>query len=283
MSTYTVLVTGAAGMIGSALVDGLLQAGCSIVGLDRRVNPCRDENYRHYTADLADAAALKKIVSEERVDRIIHLAALAHTAKGEAFSWEDYRHLNVDCARNVFDAAGDRSVLFISTVDVFGFTCGKVRAETEPHPVSDYAKSKWMAEQLCRKLPHYTIFRLSPVYTKTIKRDIQKRYYLKYPRIAYQIGSDTAYEVLDIDHAVECMVGWCAAEPMNDVRIIKDLQPLHTADVIRAERQAGRANIVLRFPRPLIRLGYRVLKGLTGENKYTYLLHKAVYPLESES
>ena len=59
------------------------------------------------------------------------------------------KHLNYDCAKNVFDVAGDRPVLFISTVDVFGFYDGKkpVNGETPIHPVSKYARSKAMAEE----------------------------------------------------------------------------------------------------------------------------------------
>ena len=37
---------------------------------------------------------------------------------------------------------------------------------------------KAIAENECKKLPHFTIYRLAPVYTESIKRDIQKRYYL---------------------------------------------------------------------------------------------------------
>lgn len=278
----TILVTGAKGMIGSKLVKGLLDEGHIVIGIDRSGDETCGGNYYHYKADLADIERLQKIADSNKVDRFIHLAALAHTVGETDLSWDRYYHVNVECAKNVFKVAGDRPVLFISTVDVFGFTNGIVNTGMELHPVSKYAKSKKMAEEECAKLTHYTIFRFSPVYTDEIKRDIQKRYYLKYPNIAYLIGKGTEYEILNVNKAVKSMVDWCAEEPQNDIKIIKDDKPMWTPDYIRAEKEAGRAKIVLRFPKWMVNCGYAVLKGVLGENEKTYLLNKAVHPLKSE-
>ena len=280
----TVLVTGAKGMIGSQLVKGLLDAGYAVIGVDRIGDETCGGNYCHYKADLADKERLRVIADSNKVDRFIHLAALAHTDGETDLSWERYKHINVDCAKNVFEVAGDRPVLFISTVDVFGFYDGKepVNGESELHPVSNYGKSKALAEEECKKLPHYTIFRFSPVYTDTVKRDIQKRYYLKYPNLAYQIGKGTAYEVINVKCAVSEMVAWCTQEPRNNTRIIKDEQLLWSPDCIKAEKAEGRAKIILRFPQWMVNCGYAVLKGILGENEKTYLLNKAVHPLRTE-
>lgn len=279
----TILVTGAKGMIGSQLVKGLLNAGYAVVGIDRSSDTSCGGDYFHHMCDLDDTERLQIICDNYKIDRIIHLAALAHTKNEDDLSWERYYHVNVECAKNIFNLAGERPVLFISTVDVFGFfNGGTVNAQTLLNPVTPYGKSKKMAEEECRKLQHYTIFRFSPVYTPEIKRDIQKRYYLKYPKIAYQIGKGTEYEILNIDKAITSMVDWCSQEPKNDVRIIKDDQPMWTPDYIKTEKSEGRAKVVLKFPQWMVNCGYRVLKGITGENKYTYLLNKAVHPLKTE-
>ena len=285
----TILETGAKGMIGSKLVEGLLQAGYDVVGVDRRADEPAAGNerpaaYRYIVADLADKEQLKTIVDENQVDRIIHLAALAHTAGEADLTWERYQHVNVECSKNVFEIAGDRPVLFISTVDVIGFYDGKkpVNGNTKLHPVSLYGKSKAMAEAECKKLKRYSIYRLSPVYTDEIKRDIQKRYYLKYPGIAYQIGKGTEYEILNVRKAVTEMTAWCRLEPSNDIHIIKDAIRMKTSDYIKAEKAAGRAKLVIRLPLWMVRCGYVVLKRILGENEKTYLLNKAVHPLRSE-
>lgn len=270
-------------MIGSQLVKGLLNAGYIVVGIDKLSDTGCREDYHHYVCDLDDIGQLNVIFDSYKIDRIIHLAALAHTKNEDDLSWERYYHINVECAKNIFKLAGEKPVLFISTVDVFGFSNGEpVNTKTPLNPVTLYGKSKKMAEEECRKLPHYTVFRFSPVYTPEIKRDIQKRYYLKYPRIAYQIGKGTEYEILNIDKAISSMVDWCSQEPCNDIKIIKDDKPMWTPDYIKAEKAKGRAKIVLKFPYWLVNCGYKVLKGITGENKYTYLLNKAVHPLKTE-
>ena len=277
-----VLVTRSKGMIGSHLVKGLLDAGYEVVGLDRSGDKSCGAKYFHHTVDLDDKDTLQIIMNDYKPDRIIHLAALAHAADGKEFTWDDYKHLNVDCAKNVFDMAGDTPVLFISTVDVLGFTKGAVTAKTPMKPVSNYGRSKMMAEQEVSKMKYFDIFRFSPVYTDTVKRDIQKRYYLKYPSIAYQIGKGTEYEILNVKGAVQAMIDWCSEEPQNTVRIIKDENRMWTPDYIKAEKASGRAKIVVKVPTWMVNCGYAVLKGITGENKYTYLLNKAVHPLRSE-
>lgn len=276
----TILLTGSAGMIGSATAQALHEAGYRVIGVDRVAR--ENTPWEQYVLDLNDEETLTKLVKENDVARIIHLAALAHASNGKKYSWEMYYRLNVVCAQNVFRAAGQIPVLFISTVDVYGFTAGTVRADSAVKPVSHYAQSKLMAEELCQKLPNYTIFRFSPVYTDTVKRDIQKRYYLKYPKVAYLIGKGTQYEVLNIRNAVDAMVRWCGETPEKQIRIIKDPQPMDTAQVVVQEKQEGRAKLVLKFPRWVVLTGYWILKALTGRNKYTYLLNKAVNPLRTE-
>ena len=274
----TVLVTGANGMIGSMLVKALADAGIKVIGVDRT------EKEDIIQADLGDKELVKKIIRTNNIDRIIHLAALAHTEGEQDLSWERYYHVNVECAKNVFEAAGTIPVLYISTIDVYGFYDGKkkVTVDTPIKPVSCYGNSKAMAEDECKKNPCYTIFRLSPVYTDTVKRDIQKRYYLKYPNLAYQIGKGSHYEILNINRAVAEMVAWCSKAPKNDTRIIKDELPMWTPDYIKAEKEAGRAKTVLKIPRWMVVAGYTVLKAILGENEKTYLLNKAVHPLKTE-
>lgn len=281
MKQKRILVTGAAGMIGSATVDALLSEGFEVIGLDRIEFHVDSDRYTHIVADLGDFSGLLSAIRGHSVDRVIHLAALAHTVRGESYTPEQYSYFNIECADNVFRAAGDIPVLFVSTVDVYGFTKEIVDGDSPVRPVSPYAVSKAQAEEKCKKLDHYSIYRFSPVYTDSIKRDIQKRYYLKSPKIAYRIGKGTEYEILNIRHATAAIVKWCSSEVCNEVRVIKDPQRMHTAEYIRSEKAAGRANFVIYVPSWVAKCGYYVLKAVLGERSLTYLLHKAVYPLRS--
>lgn len=278
----TILVTGSAGMIGSHLVKGLLESGYSVVGLDKKEIQFEGQ-YEHFSIDLGDKEALNKVLADRKIDRVIHLAALAHTMGGKKYPKSMYEHLNVECANNVFQTAKQYNapVLFISTVDVFGFQKGVVNAETECRPVTIYGKTKFKAECLLKESGcEYTIFRLSPVYTPEIKRDIQKRIYLKYPKWAYQIGKNTKYEVLNISKAISEMIDWCSLKPSNEIQIVKDDELLETQKYIAEEKALGNAKHVIKIPRWIAVTGYYVFR-ITGKNKYTFLINKAIHPLRT--
>jgi nucleoside-diphosphate-sugar epimerase len=277
-----ILVTGANGMIGSRLIKALLDKDYAVIGLDRTEQRLNYQGYTHLQADLSDKAGLKDIYQQYTITHTIHLAALAHERKGVDLSETAYRQANVINAQNVFEAAKGTNILFISTVDVYGFTKGTVSGETEVRPVSIYGKTKAEAEKILTKQGgKFNIYRFSPVYTEDVKRDIQKRYYLKYPEWAYIIGKGSEYEVLSIDNAVTAIAEWVVTEPDGKIKVIKDEHRLDTAAVIEQERKEGRAKHVLHFPRWLVVAGYAVLL-FTGKNKYTYLLNKAVHPLRSK-
>ena len=278
----TILVTGSAGMIGSNLCQGLLQKGYNVIGIDKK--PINFEGrYEHFEIDLGNAADLEKLFNNKQIDRVIHLAALAHTMGGKKYPKKMYEYLNVECSNNVFQTASSHNVpvLFISTVDVFGFQKGVASAETVCKPVTIYGKTKYRAEELLKSSgTNYDIFRFSPVHTPNQKRDIQKRIYLKYPKWAYQIGKNTQYEVLNINKAIQVMIDWCSKEPINSISIIKDDTLLNTKDYILEEKALGNAKHVIRVPRWIAVFGYYVFR-ITGKNKFTFLINKAIHPLRS--
>ena len=279
-----ILITGSAGMIGSYVVKELIAKGHTIVGLDRRESDWKHENFIQVVLDLADKKALNDVFENENVDRCIHLAALAHFAGENDLSFERFKFVNVTCAENVFEACADHSVpvLFISTVDAIGMVKGRITPETELNPISNYGKSKAMAEgrlkEICQK---WNIYRFSPVHTKTQKRDIEKRYYLKYPNWAYKIGSGEKFEVLEIGGAVKSMVDWVDKEVDNSIHIIKDAELLDVNTLIHREKAEGRAKYVLWLPRWMVVCGYYCIRAVFGKSNKTYLVFKALWPFRT--
>lgn len=280
-----ILITGSAGMIGSYVVKELIAKGHTIVGLDRRESDWKHENFTQVALDLADKKALNDVFENENVDRCIHLAALAHFAGENDLSFERFKFVNVICAENVFEACAVHSVpvLFISTVDAIGMVKGMITPETELNPISNYGKSKAMAEgrlrEICRK---WNIYRFSPVYTKTQKRDIEKRYYLKYPNLAYKIGSGEKFEVLEMSGAVKSMVDWVDKEVDNSIHIIKDAELLDVNKLIQFEQAEGRAKYVLWLPRWMVVCGYYCIRAIFGKSNKTYLVFKALWPFRTK-
>lgn len=279
-----ILVTGSAGMIGGYVVKGLIGKGHTVIGVDR-VKPKAEIDYLiPVVVDLSSKDDVMQVFSENKIDRCIHLAALAHTKGVADTSWEAFKKVNVDMAENVFEACAKYNVpiLFISTVDAIGMVKGLITPETKLNPISNYGKSKALAESrlkaICSK---WNIYRFSPVYTQDVKRDIEKRYYLKYPNFAYLIGGGQQFEVLDVKKAVASMVDWVDKSVDNTIHIIKDEELLDSAKVITEDRAEGRAKYVLRIPRWMVVCGYYCIKLVFGKSNKTYLVFKALWPFRT--
>lgn len=280
-----ILITGHAGMIGSYVVKDLLEKGHQIVGVDRRESDYRHENLKQVVLDLSDGKALNELFEAENVDRCIHLAALAHFAGEDDLSFERFKFVNVTCAENVFKAcAGFRvPVLFISTVDAIGMVKGTITPETELNPISNYGKSKAMAEARLKEIcKSWNIYRFSPVYTASQKRDIEKRYYLKFPNWAYKIGKGGQFEVLEMSGAVKAMVDWVDKDVDNTIHIIKNPELLDVNDLIAAERAEGRAKHVICIPRWMAVCCYHCVRLVFGKSNKTYLVFKALWPFRTQ-
>ena len=144
-----VLVTGATGFVGRAVVRQLTKAGHSVIGFARTSMPISCELR---TGDILDLAALKQVV--EGADAVCHLAAL--TLVRESFE-EPVRYFRVNVAGtlNLLDAMNAEAqrcgrplrLVFASTGAVYGAPERQPITEAqEPAPGNPYGASKLAAE-----------------------------------------------------------------------------------------------------------------------------------------
>lgn len=154
-----VLITGAAGFIGSHTADLLLQEGHTVVGLDNfrtgqpgNLSVARGhERFRFVEGDFTDGPALARLLGEFRPDAVIHLAAMVSVPESIARPEENDR-LNRRGTRLVAEAAraaGVRRMVFASSAAVYGLCPDLPLQEASAgHPISPYGEAKWDSEAI---------------------------------------------------------------------------------------------------------------------------------------
>lgn len=141
---HAVLITGAAGFLGSTLARHLVATGHAVTGLD--IVPTATDDIPSVVVDVGDAAALRSAVQRSGATVIVHAAAALPNC-----SAEHLRAVNVTGTRNVLEAArssGVERVVFVSSSSVFPVygAHDEDGPRTGPGP---YAASKVEAEDLC--------------------------------------------------------------------------------------------------------------------------------------
>lgn len=143
-----VLVTGAGGMLGRALVSALHDF--EVVGLGRRPSCGLTIPYR--ACDLGHRAQAYDTIRFFRPDAVIHAAAMTDVDGCEKDPKEAFR-VNRDGTRHVVEALEDKNTLlvFLSTDYVFdGRKKGPYDESDAPCPLNVYGRSKWEAEACVR-------------------------------------------------------------------------------------------------------------------------------------
>lgn len=148
-----VLVTGAAGFLGSAVCAAARAEGSSVIGLVRSgelVRPIEGVAYREL--DWSDDAAVRAVLAAAGPERIVHCAGATPRARiSTSALYEANAGLVWRLLEHVASEAPAARVVIVSSAAVYGSSPGIPTAEDEPlDPSTHYAWSKVMAEQAAR-------------------------------------------------------------------------------------------------------------------------------------
>jgi len=184
--TPPVLVTGAAGYIGSRLTKRLAESGNQVIGLDYSQNAQAAES--SVLADITRPGDWKRAFAGVRT--VYHLAGRAHAISEIRQDEREYFRVNTDGTRHVLEAARDagvqRVVLFSSVkamqecVDGGRVGVPPRRAMDESddgEPETPYGRSKLAAEGLLLEgafVPEPVVLRLCAVYGPSSKGNLQQ-------------------------------------------------------------------------------------------------------------
>jgi predicted glycosyltransferase/nucleoside-diphosphate-sugar epimerase len=156
-------VTGAAGFIGSHLVEALVARGHHVVGIDaftpyyspaiKRANiasASQDPNFELLPADLN---ALDMAEVFQPGDVIFHLAAQPGVRSSWGAGFIQYARNNIEVTQRLLESARKRAVarvVFASSSSIYGNTTLPMDEDAAPNPISPYGVTKLSAEQLCQ-------------------------------------------------------------------------------------------------------------------------------------
>ncbi|TFV32572.1 NAD-dependent epimerase/dehydratase family protein [Streptomyces sp. T1317-0309] len=156
------VVTGAAGFIGSHVVEALLRRGTTVLGVDRRSprdNAMAAQNLEGAMGDPGFRLVEGDLVTDELkpwvdgADTVFHLAAVPGVRPSWGDSFGEYLACNVLATQRVMDAcvsAGVRRIVLASSSSVYGDAVGRgpLHEECLTAPLSPYGVTKLAAERL---------------------------------------------------------------------------------------------------------------------------------------
>ncbi len=180
----SVLISGAAGFIGTALCERLTD-NYRVIGVDnvRKPDNC---GFEWEQVEITDYPAVERVCGEYTPDMVVHCAGIAHQKIGTVDA-ASYMRVNSKAAENlansVYKMNPEAQFIFLSSISVYGETGldMPVSEDAGCGPTSDHAKSKLDAEQrlvsLCERITvkNLIILRLAPVYDRGWSLNLDRR------------------------------------------------------------------------------------------------------------
>lgn len=267
-----VLVTGARGFVGRAVVPLLASHGYRVIAASREESGTLPEG----------ATAVRRLPSPDKasdtdfdlmlegVDHIVHLAAIAHTRLSADESRKAYHTANFLLTKRLADSAArcvpGKMVYVSSSRAQCGASCmGVLTEHDKPEPVDDYGRAKLAGEIAVANTlapPHFSILRPVLVYGPGVGGNLAALARLAALPAPLPFAALTARRSL-LDREALCRaIVHCIEEPATDggTFLVADAHAIAVSDIIVALRHGlGRPSGLFAFPPALLGLAATVL------------------------
>jgi nucleoside-diphosphate-sugar epimerase len=264
-----VLVTGATGLVGRALIERLRQNGHETIAAVRS-NPKSDETL---VGDINAKTDWSLALSN--CDVVVHTAARVHQMRDDAVDpLIEYRRVNAYGTLNLANqaaAAGVNRLVFISTIKVnggFAEVGQPFTADDVPAPPDPYGVSKHEAEQLLRQAAAVTgmelvIIRPPLVYGPGVKANFESmiRWLLRGVPLPLAAVTNNRRSLVALDNLIDLIVT-CLSHPAaaNETFLVSDGEDLSTSDLLKRMGAAlGHPARLFYVPTALLMLGTALL------------------------
>lgn len=267
-----VLLTGATGFVGSALLAHLLKQANHCVAIASRTEPVGAEHdYQVFNlGDFGSQTLWREAL--DGVDCVVHLAGRAHVLAQEANALELFREANTRATLNLATQAaaqGVRRFVFISSIGVNGaYTTDAPFSESSaPAPHADYAFSKLEAEVGLLELAQNTgmevvIIRPPLVYAAHAPGNFRRLLKLVHSGIPLPFGRvNNSRSMIALENLVD-FITVCVDHPAaaNQIFLASDGVDVSTGEIIdRLAEGMGRKGVLLPFPVSLLKASARLL------------------------
>lgn len=266
-----ILVTGAAGYIGSIVTEALIKEGHFVIALDNLRRGHRNAIHPDalfVLADIADSQKLAQLFSNNQIDAVMHLAADVQVSESMS-SPEKYFYTNVVSGMTLLNTMLKHKVnklVFSSTAAVYGNHVSVPVKETHPTlPINPYGESKLAFERI---LHWYGIaYGLSFISLR----------YFNAAGASERFGSEHENETLLVPNVLKVALGkqeylpvFGTDYPTKDGTCIRDY--IHVSDIAKAHTLAlkqlgkGQSNKVYNLGNSR---GYSVLEVIETARKVT--------------
>lgn len=242
----TVLLTGASGFLGRAVLYTAIQRGVDIRPVFRSLDSAKGHPGAELVPELDGEADWAKAL--QGVDVVIHAAARAHVMRDEALDLlTEYRRVNVQGTSNLARqaaAAGVRRFVFISSIKVNGEATLLGRpftAEDAPDPEDAYGISKAEAETDLRRIAQetcmdVTIIRPPLIYGPGVKGNFSSLMNWVRRGLPLPLGglNHNRRSLVGLDNLVD-LIWVCVEHPKaaNQTFLISDGEDLSTTELLR--------------------------------------------------